>query len=87
VPILFKQWDEWLPWPHFNDANIDDEPGQSRYDACIWLHGEWNHFGKPMWCDAKDLYGGCGARAPRTMIRSWARRRESGWPPARRQHA
>ncbi|WP_290906313.1 phage Gp37/Gp68 family protein [Aquabacterium sp.] len=54
VPLLFKQWGEWLPWTQFCDSGIDDPPEQTRFDTREWNGETWGDVGRPMWCDSKD---------------------------------
>lgn len=54
IAFLFKQWGEWLPWGHFNDAGVVDHPEQTRYRTMEWENEGWRDVGFPMWCDSTD---------------------------------
>ncbi|AMR77658.1 phage Gp37/Gp68 family protein [Cupriavidus nantongensis] len=54
VPLLFKQWGEYLPWTHFNVAKIDDPPEQTRFGTMEWQDDHWEHVGYPTWADSAD---------------------------------
>lgn len=54
VAFHFKQWGEWLPWHHFNDAAVDDPPERTRFETREWTDGGWMDVGKPDVWDSKD---------------------------------
>lgn len=54
VPFFFKQWGEWLPWPHFGLAGIDDAAESTRYRTMEWTDDGWEDVGYPIWSDWVD---------------------------------
>jgi len=54
VPFFFKQWGDWLPWTHFNSAEIADEPEQTRFATREYVSGGWRDIGRPSWVDSLD---------------------------------
>ena len=47
VPLLFKQWGEWLPGGHYTTelAIKDSNPTESKYLCALWTGATWN-FGR-----------------------------------------
>lgn len=54
VPILFKQWGEWLPWHQFVEAGIEDPAEQTRFRTMEWRDDRWVDVGFPGWMDTAD---------------------------------
>lgn len=55
VPLLFKQWGEWVPMVGAVDGwSLGDDPEQSRFDHRDWNGDRWSEPYRPQWCDELD---------------------------------
>lgn len=70
--FFFKQWGEFLPDDHFQDAGIEDNPDASKFRTVAYIDGDWEDFGYPIWSDYEDYIGDAVAMGRVTANKSGA---------------